>query len=88
MNKPHVSKREWEEEIKPTLAAKNIDARERSRIESYLWASFDRDPGDDTAGIGEEEIEEVIEYMRKHKSEHHIADSKISILEELLKKYL
>ena len=88
MNKPHVSKRKWEKEIRPTLAAKNIDAREREKIESYLWACFDRDPGDDTAGINEEEISEVIEYMRKHMDEHHIAESKIVILEALLKKYL
>jgi hypothetical protein len=88
MNKPHVSKYEWENEIKSTLAAKGVDVRDREKMEGYLWASFDRDPGDDTAGIGEEEVEEVIEYLRKHKDEHHIAESKIAILEAQLKKYL
>jgi len=88
MNKPHISKLEWERDIRPILAAKNVDRREREKIEGYLWASFDRDPGDDTAGITEEEINDTIKYMRKHSNEHHIADSKITILEELLKKYL
>lgn len=79
---------EWERDIRPTLAAKNVNRREREKIEGYLWASFDRDPGDDTAGITKEEINDTIEYLRKHSNEHHIADSKIIILEELLKKYL
>lgn len=88
MIKPHVTKYEWEQYIRPTLAAKGIEQRDRQKMEGYLFAAFDQDRGDDTAGIEADEITEIIAEMKKQKEINHIPLSKIEILEAELEKYL
>ena len=86
MNKGGIAREEWREEIRPALAGREVDERTRDRMEDFLFAAFDRDPGQDEPGIIQSEVPEILARLRQRAAALYIPKSKIDILEAELQK--
>lgn len=91
MEKPHITKRRWDEEVRGRLYGHGVTQEEKQKMELLLFPAFDKDRGDDlnrTGGITAEEAAETISKMRENKDVLHLSSAKIDILEQVLQEFL
>lgn len=84
--KPKVSKDEFKE-VCSSLSSKGFSERELDEVKKIFRPDLE-EPVETEKGIDKTEIDNAIKWMKEHKDDHCIPSSKLSILEETLKKRL
>ena len=85
-SKKTVSQEEFKD-LLSLLYSKGFSKYEREEVEKIFRGDL-YESSDYERGIDAKEIENAIQWMRKHMSNHNIPSQKVDLLEELLQKKL
>ena len=82
--KKTISKNEFTRNVRSKLLARNLTTQEVNEVAMIFRADMDEE-GDLHRGIDESELAKGLDWMRSHTSMHHMSNSEIDSVEEVLK---
>ncbi|MBI5134119.1 MAG: hypothetical protein HZA81_01915 [Candidatus Taylorbacteria bacterium] len=81
--KPRVTRIEWQK-VRTSLFSRGLNKKEIDLIEGFFYSSLN-ETGIKDAGIQENEISMMIEWLKLNRATHKMSDQKIAQVEDALR---